>query len=127
MDKVRIERLEAHAIIGVYDFEHETPQPLVIDLELETDFTNAFRSDDLNDALDYDAISQKVRAFCESSRYSLLEALAGGVIQLVIDHYVVDKVGVLIRKPEALKGALATIWCERTREQMEVQKRMGSL
>lgn len=127
MDKVRIENLESQAVIGVYEFEHEAPQPLVIDLELETDFTNAFRSDDLKDALDYDAISQNVRVFCGTSRYALLEALAGGIIQRVMDHFPVDKVGVLIRKPEALSGALATVWCERTREQMDVLKLMDSL
>ena len=127
MDKVRIERLETEAVIGVYEFEHEAPQPLIIDLELETDFTNAFRSDNLQDALDYDAISQHVRAFCVGSRFALLEVLAGAIIQQVMDNFAVDKVGVLIRKPKALKGALATIWCERTREQMETLKLMDRL
>ncbi|AMO58178.1 hypothetical protein GZ77_20825 [Endozoicomonas montiporae] len=127
MDKVRIEQLETEAIIGVYEFEHEAPQPLIIDLELESDFTNAFRSDDLNDALDYEVISNRVREFTEASRYALLEALAGGIIQLVLDNFPVEKVGALIRKPKALKGALATVWCERTREQMDVQKLMDQL
>ena len=125
MDKVRIERLETEAVIGVYGFEHEAPQPLVIDLELETDFSNAFLSDDLNDALDYDAISSRVRTFVETSRYALIEALAGGIIQLILDHYPVEKVGVLIRKPKALKRALATVWCERTRDQMNDLKKDG--
>ncbi|UYM14225.1 dihydroneopterin aldolase [Endozoicomonas euniceicola] len=127
MDKVRIERLETEAIIGVYEFEHEAPQPLVIDLELGTDFTNAFRSDDLNDALDYEAISNSVREFTEASRFALLEALAGGIIQRVLDNFPVEKVGVFIRKPHALKGALATVFCERTREQMDMQKLMDQL
>ena len=127
MDKVRIERLETGAVIGVYEFEHEAPQPLIIDLELESDFTHAFRSDDLSDALDYEAISNRVREFTEASRYALLEALAGGIIQLVLDNFPVEKVGVFIRKPKALKGALATVWCERTREQMDVQKLMDQL
>ncbi|WP_257254894.1 MULTISPECIES: dihydroneopterin aldolase [unclassified Endozoicomonas] len=118
MDKVRIEQLETRAVIGVYEFEHEAPQPLMIDLELETDFSRAFRSDDLDDALDYDAISQAVRAFCETSRYALLEALAGGIIQLIQANFNVGRVGVLIRKPQALRGALASVWCERTREEM---------
>ena len=119
MDKVRIERLETEAIIGVYESEHHAPQPLILDIEMETDFTDAFSSDDLNDALNYDAITQAVRKFCESSRYDLLETLAGGIIKLIQNEFGVDKVGVLIRKPEALKGALATVWCERTKEEMK--------
>ncbi len=118
MDKVRVEAIETQAVIGVYEFEHLAPQPLILDLELTTDFSRAFISDDLHDALDYDAITQQVRAFCETSRYQLLETLAGGIITLLMDHYPVDKIAVTIRKPNALSGALATIWCERTRAQM---------
>lgn len=118
MDKVRVEAIETQALIGVYEFEHLAPQPLILDLELTTDFSRAFISDDLHDALDYDAITQQVRAFCETSRYQLLETLAGGIITLLMDHYPVDKIAVTIRKPNALSGALATIWCERTRAQM---------
>ena len=123
-DIVKIENIETQAVIGVYEFEWKAPQPLVIDLELATDFDKAFASDGLDDALNYDAITQTVRAFCEASRYKLLEALAGGIIRKVMDEYPVDKVGVKIRKPKALKNALATIWCERTREQMDKLQRV---
>ena len=118
-DMVRIEDIETQAVVGAYEFEWEAPQPLVLDVELTTDFSKAFASDDLDDALDYDAITQTVRAFVENSRYKLLETMAGGIIREVVTNYPVDKVGIRIRKPKALKRALATIWCERTREQME--------
>ena len=128
-DIVKIEAVETQAVIGVYEFEWEAPQPLILDLELSTDFNRAFASDALNDALNYDAITRTVCAFCEQSRYELLEALAGGIIRTVMDEYPVDKVGIKIRKPKALKNALATIWCERTREQMDqltlIEKRMA--
>lgn len=117
-DIVQIENIETEAVIGAYEFEWEAPQPLILDLKLTTDFSNAFASDDLDDALNYDAITQAVRAYVENSRFKLLETLAGGIIREVMAHYPVDKVGVKIRKPKALKNALATIWCERTREQM---------
>ena len=118
MDKVCIENLETQAVIGVYEFEHEAPQPLLIDLELTTDFSAAFASDDLKDALDYDAISQQVRAYCEQSRFALLEALTGGIIRLLFENTAISQVAVRIRKPQALKGAMAGVWCERSREQM---------
>ena len=118
-DIVRIEDIETQAVIGAYEFEWEAPQPLVLDIELTTDFTKAFTSDDLDDALNYDAITQTVRAFVENSNYKLLETMAGGIIREIMANFPVDKAGVRIRKPKALKHALATIWCERTREQME--------
>ena len=118
MDKVRIEDLQTEAVIGVYDFEHKAPQPLIIDLELETDFSRAMKTDELEDALDYDAITQAVRAFCEASRYALLEKLAGDLIAMIQQQFNVDKVGIKIRKPEALKGAMASVWCERSRAEI---------
>ena len=118
MDKVRIESIKTSAIIGVYEYEHHEAQPLILDLELTTDFTPAFASDDLQDALDYDAITRRVRAFCESSRYQLLEALAGGIITLLMTHYSLEKVALTIRKPKALENAMASVWCERTRAQV---------
>ena len=119
MDIVKIEDVETEAVIGVYEFEWQAPQPLILDIELATDFTQAFASDALEHALNYDAITQTVRAFCQQSRYELLEALAGGIIRSIMDEYPVDKVGIKIRKPQALAGALATVWCERTRAQMD--------
>jgi dihydroneopterin aldolase len=39
---VRIDNLYVETIIGFYHWEHEEPQPLQIDLELGTDFSEAF-------------------------------------------------------------------------------------
>lgn len=117
-DIVLIENIETKAVIGAYESEQHAPQPLILDLELTTDFSKAFTSDDLEDALNYDAITKTVRSFCEQSHYQLLEAMACGILREVMSNYAVDKVGIKIRKPKALKNALPTIWCERTREQM---------
>ena len=119
MDKVKIEHIETEAVIGVYDFEWKAPQPLIIDLELTTDFDQAFASDALSDTLDYDAITQAVRHFCTTTQYQLLEALAGGIIRYIMDRFPIDQVSLKIRKPKALNNAMATIWCQRTREQMD--------
>ncbi|MDD7804689.1 MAG: dihydroneopterin aldolase [Endozoicomonas sp. (ex Botrylloides leachii)] len=119
-DKVCIENIHVDTVIGVYEFEQKAPQLLLIDLELTSDFSAAFLSDNLEDALDYDDITQQVRAFCKNSRYALLEALAGGIIRLIFERpsTTISKVAVRIRKPEALKQAIPAIWCERTRGKM---------
>jgi len=119
MDTVKIENIETEAVIGVYEFEWAAPQPLIIDLELAADFDRAFASDALSDTLDYDAINQAVKLFCATTQYQLLEALAGGIIRHLMDRFPIDQVGLKIRKPKALSNALATIWCQRTREQMD--------
>ncbi|PJE78697.1 Dihydroneopterin aldolase [invertebrate metagenome] len=117
-DKVCIDNLAVQTVIGVYEYEKTKKQPLLIDLELTTNFSSAFVSDQLQDALDYDAISQHIRKFCEVSHFQLIEALAGAVIQQVFSISDASHIAVRIRKPEALNKASASIWCERNREQM---------
>ena len=119
-DIVRIEDIETQAVVGAYEFEWEAPQPLVLDVELTTSFDKAFVSDDLDDALNYDAITQTVREFVENSRYKLLETMAGGIIREIMANFPVDKVGIRIRKPKALKRAPGHHpGVNETREQME--------
>lgn len=118
MDRVLIEQLEVDAIIGVYDWERLATQPLSIDLWLETDFTAAFASDALTDALNYAEIAETVTRYCADSRFQLLEALAGGILALLLDNYPTDRVGVRIRKPKAIAPALAVIECGRSRHAM---------
>lgn len=53
MDKVFIEQLEVITTIGVYDWEQQIKQKLVLDLEMAHDNRAAGKSDDVADALDY--------------------------------------------------------------------------
>ena len=76
MDTVFISGLKASSVIGCYDWERDIRQTLVIDLELKADFARAAETDALADALDYAAISNRVIALCDESRFQLLEALA---------------------------------------------------
>ena len=120
MDKVRIENLYVETIIGFYHWEHEEPQPLQIDLELGTDFSDAFVSDDLPDALDYATLSRRVKQYCQASRFHLLEALCGGILKLIFTEFAVQSVKLAIRKPHALRDAIPSVECFRTREQMGI-------
>lgn len=121
MDMVRIDNLYVETIIGFYHWEHEEPQPLQIDLELGTDFSEAFVSDDLSDALDYATLSRRVKQYCQQSRFHLLEALCGGILKLVFAEFPVQSVRLVIRKPHALRDAIPSIECYRAREQMGIR------
>ncbi|MGI0118394.1 dihydroneopterin aldolase [Zooshikella sp. RANM57] len=115
MDKVIIEQLDVSALIGVYDWERDQPQPLSIDLVLYYDLSPAMRSDSLDDSLDYAAIADAVTAFCASSKYQMLEALAGGLLKHLFATFSVEHIRLKIRKPKALRDAMAAIECERSR------------
>ena len=105
MDTVFIQGLKAASVIGCYDWERDIRQTLVIDLELKTDFAHAAQTDALEDALDYAAISKRVVAVCDESRFQLLEALAEHLAGIVLAEFAVSGLRMTIKKPGAVAEA----------------------
>ena len=105
MDTVFIKGLKAASVIGCYDWERDIRQTLVIDLELKADFTRAAQTDALEDALDYAAISQRIIAVCDESRFQLLEALADHLAQLLLAEFAIAGLKMTITKPGAVSEA----------------------
>ena len=102
MDKILIANLRAHGIIGVYDEERVTPQDILINITLYTDTRAAAKSDLLDDCINYDALSQKVRYHAENSQRLTVEALAEDIAKICLEEARVKKVRVRVEKPEAL-------------------------
>ena len=105
MDTVFIKGLQAASVIGCYDWERDIRQTLVFDLELRADFARASKTDALEDALDYAAISQRVIAFCAESRFQLLEALAEHLASLLLAEFAITGLRMTITKPGAVSEA----------------------
>ena len=105
MDTVFISGLKATSVIGCYDWERDIRQTLVIDLELKADFARAAETDALADALDYAAISKRVIAVCDDSRFQLLEALAEHLAGVVLAEFAVSGLRMTITKPGAVSEA----------------------
>ena len=93
------------SVIGCYDWERDIRQTLAIDLELQADFGRAAATDALEDALDYAAISQRVIAVCDASRFQLLEALAEHLATLLLAEHAISRLRVTITKPGAVSEA----------------------
>ena len=105
MDTVFIKGLKAASVIGCYDWERDIRQTLIIDLELTADFTRAAQTDALEDALDYAAISQRIIAVCDESRFQLLETLADHLAQLLLAEFGIAGLKMTITKPGAVSEA----------------------
>ncbi len=101
---VLLSALEIHTIVGVYADERAAPQRLVVDLELDTDIARAAASDDVADAIDYADVAERVSSLVRSGRFRLLEAVAKGIAELLIEHYAVSEVRIQVTKPRALSG-----------------------
>jgi dihydroneopterin aldolase len=107
MDRIFLRDLRIETIIGIYDWERETPQTVSIDLELATDVARAARTDAIEDALDYKAIAKRLIAFVGASRFQLVETLAERIAGLLQEEFGVPWVRVTVNKGGAIRGASA--------------------
>ena len=116
MDKVFIEALEIECVIGIYDWERKIRQPVVLDLEMDSDNRKPAASDDIADTLDYKAISKRLIQFVSESEFGLVETLAERCCAIVIEEFGVSKVRLKLAKPGAVRGAKAVgVILERSR------------
>lgn len=104
MDKVFLNDLKIDTIIGIYEWERNIKQTLQFDLEMDWDIRPAAASEDINDALDYDAMSKTIVRFVEQSSYQLIETLAEDLCQLLIKEFSIPKIKLTLTKPVKLHG-----------------------
>lgn len=103
-DSVLIQGLECSTVVGVYEFERHAPRPLLVDLEMGWDNRPAGDSDDLTLALNYDAVSQRVRAVVSSMQPELIETLAEAIATALLDEFGMPWVRLTLHKPGAVEG-----------------------
>lgn len=99
---VRIRDLVVHGIIGIHPGERETPQEILINLELRTDLSRAGLTDDIADCLDYQQVADRVAAHAAGARRFTVEALAADLARICLAEPAVVSVRVRVEKPSAL-------------------------
>lgn len=105
MDKVFIQDLRLRGIIGIYDWEREKAQDIILNLTLFADLKPAGESDNINDCIDYANIAHQVMRFTETAKAYTVEALAEGIAKLCLADSRVQIVQVKIEKPGAITNA----------------------
>lgn len=105
MDKIFIHELKIETIIGVLPHERITKQPILITLEITTDIRKAAETDDLNDAVDYTMIAQRLDEFISHNHFQLLETLAEKIAELLFNEFNIFQLRLQIAKPNALANA----------------------
>jgi dihydroneopterin aldolase len=104
-DILVIKKLRLDTRIGVYDWEKVARQTLWLDLELHVSSeitTRAAASDNVQDALDYVAVSERLQQFASGSSCELIETFAERVADVLLSEFSVQKVLVSAYKPSAL-------------------------
>ena len=107
MDIVFVEDLRIETVIGIYDWERKIRQTIAIDLEMAFDNRKPASSDKIDDTLDYKAVSKRLITFVENSHFELVETLAEGCADIVMQEFNVPWLRLKLSKPGAVTGAKA--------------------
>ena len=107
MDIVFIEALEIDTVIGIYDWERQITQKVVLDIEMAFDNARPAASDRIGDTLDYKAVSKRLIAFVGESRFELVETLAERCAAIIREEFGVPWLRLKLSKPGAVTGSRA--------------------
>ena len=105
MDIVFIRDLRIETVIGIYDWEREIRQTVILDLEMGADVARAASSDHIDDTLDYKAVAKRLIGFVEASEFQLVETLAERCAQIVREEFGVQWVRLTLNKIGAVSSA----------------------
>jgi len=105
MDIIFLHGLRIETVIGIHDWEKEIKQPVILDLEMSTDVARATASDRIEDALDYTAVSKRLKQFVGESRGELVETLAERCAEIIRDEFGVRWVRLRLNKIGAVSDA----------------------
>ncbi len=105
MDTIFLRGLEITTIIGIYDWERETKQIIILDIEMACDIKKAAQSDNIDDTLDYKSVSKRIISFVEESQFYLVEKLAEEITLIILEEFDVPWVKLTLNKKGAIRGA----------------------
>ena len=105
MDKIFIHALKTETIVGIFDWERQVKQTVLIDIEFSADIRKAALSDSIDDTLNYKAVAKRVLGFVEGSSFHLVETLAEHIAMLILQDFGVAWVRISLSKPGAIRGS----------------------
>ena len=130
MDKIKIRSLEVNACHGVHDSEKVEKQPFVFDVDLEIDFFNAAKTDDLNKTVSYSEVCNLIVKIASENTFSLIERLAYECAFEILDKLPVQGVKLTVWKPNApikhkFESVGVTVSCRRERVLLSLGSNLG--
>ncbi|MEN9757413.1 MAG: dihydroneopterin aldolase [Pseudomonadota bacterium] len=105
MDIIFLGQLEIETIIGIYDWERETKQKILLDIEMAFDIRKAAQTDDIAYTLNYKTVSKRIISFVENSHFFLVETLISEIATIILDEFHVPWVRITLNKKGAIRGA----------------------
>lgn len=127
LDVIELRGLAVDCIVGVFQRERVTPQPLRLDVALFLDTRGSAGDGRLAHTVDYGRLAGELRFLLEACRFELLESAAEAVSRYVlmpptedVPRAQVRAATVRVTKPQALGGlAVPSLQVHRTAEELQ--------
>src|SRR5258708_35698917 len=103
MDNIFIHALKTEAIIGIFDWERQGKQTVIVDIQISADIRKAALSDSIVDTLNYKKVAKRVLAFVEGSQFHLVETLAAHIPTLPLEDFGSAWARRSLRKPGTIR------------------------
>lgn len=103
-DIVFIKNLKLDVIIGIYDHERTQTQPITLNVEMAWDNRPAGRSDDITLTLDYEKVSNFIKAFASESAFLLVERFTEVLAEKLIVEFNIEVLTLELNKLTAIPG-----------------------
>jgi D-erythro-7,8-dihydroneopterin triphosphate epimerase len=103
--QIHIKNLRLRAIVGIFEWERNHPQDVILNVRVDFDATDCIESDSIDDTVDYKALKKRIIQEVEKSEFYLVEKLTAHVLDLVMQDSKVVEASVEIDKPHALRFA----------------------
>ena len=103
-DIVFIKNLKLDVIIGIYDHERTQTQPITLNVEMAWDNRPAGKSDDITLTLDYEKVSNYIKAFARESAFLLVERFTEVLAEQLIMEFNIKALTLELNKLTAIPG-----------------------
>ncbi len=104
MDTIYINGLKCACTIGVWEWERAITQTLTLDIELATNAAKAAENDNIKDALDYQAITERVLDYAKNNTFELIETLAERLAAVILGEFETPWVRIKLDKGQAVQS-----------------------
>ncbi len=104
MDILFLREFKLDTIIGIYDWERKIPQTIQLDVEIGLPNSRACETDKVEDTIDYAKIVARIQETLAAKPFSLVEALAEHIAQLIRSEFGAPWVKVSVAKLGLIRG-----------------------
>ena len=105
MDTIFLHGLKVECVIGIWEWERRITQTLTFDVDIGFDTTVAARSGAIEDTLSYREIAKRITAYAQETRANLVETLAQGVADILLEEFGALWCKVRVNKRGAVTGS----------------------